>query len=234
MPLTPLNNYIASQADTWERSPLYCPTPGDFSRERTASEYSFSPHGERSTPLPQSQPGRLLFLDHVKSDDGATDDEHPSYIPYIIEWRVTLNNRVLAKDMEQDLDSAPSSYWQQIKQKAERMLRQKINCNRRVKPDDTSIVISVNDRSQRDLTKRFKKTDIDWTAINRQIRMWQDLLCLPKKKLTVSISINYREDADSSSRKTDKRGNSSVQLGAILVQMFILVTSFLKPNSKRS
>lgn len=40
--------------------------------------------------------------------------------------------------------------------------------------------------------------------------MWQDLLCLPKKKLIVSISINYLEDADSSSRKTDKRGNSSV------------------------
>lgn len=38
-----------------------------------------------------------------------------------------LNDRVLAKDTEQDLDSAPSSYWQQIKQKAERVLRQKIN-----------------------------------------------------------------------------------------------------------
>ncbi|KAJ8147377.1 hypothetical protein LV157_008672, partial [Aspergillus fumigatus] len=210
VPLTPLNNYIASQADTWGRSPSYCPTPGDFGRERTASEYSFSSHGERSTPLPQSRPGRLRFLDHVESDDGASDDEYPSYIPYVIEWRVTLNNRVLAKDTEQDLDSAPSSYWQQIKQKAERVLRQKLNRNRRVKPDDTSIVVSVNDRSQRDLTKRFEKTDIDWTAINRQIRMWQDLLCLPKKKLTVSISINYREDADSSSRKTDKRGNSSV------------------------
>lgn len=40
--------------------------------------------------------------------------------------------------------------------------------------------------------------------------MWQDLLCLPKKKLTVSISINYLEDADSSSRKTNKKGNSSI------------------------
>ncbi|KAF7174220.1 hypothetical protein CNMCM5623_006758 [Aspergillus felis] len=210
MPLTPLNNYDASQAGTWERSPSYCPTPGDFGRERTASEYSFSPHGEHSTPLPQSQSGGLRFHDQVESDDGATGDEHPSYIPYIIEWRVTLNNRVLAKDMEQDLDSTPSSYWQQIKQKAERVLRQKINRNRRVKPDDTSVVVSVNDRSQRDLTKRFEKTDIDWTAINRQIRMWQDLLCLPKKKLTVSISINYMEDADSPPRKTDKRGNSSV------------------------
>ncbi|KAF7588277.1 hypothetical protein BBP40_005931 [Aspergillus hancockii] len=56
------------------------------------------------------------------------------------------------------LDSSPSSYWQQIKQKAERVLRQKINRNWRVKPDDTSIVVSVNDRSQRDLTESFTIT----------------------------------------------------------------------------
>lgn len=79
-----------------------------------------------------------------------------------------------------------------------------------MKPDDTSVMISVNDCSQRDLTKHFEKTDIDWTAINRQIRMWQGLLCLPKKELTVSISINYMEDTEAPSRKTDKRGTSSV------------------------
>jgi hypothetical protein len=93
---------------------------------------------------------------------------------------VTLNNWVLAKDTEQDLESAPSSYWQNIKQKPERVLRQKVNRNRRVKPDDTSVVVAVNDRSQRDLTKRFENTDLDWTAINKQNRMWQDLLSLPK------------------------------------------------------
>jgi hypothetical protein len=66
-----------------------------------------------------------------------------------------------------------------MKQKAERVLHQKIDRNWRVKPDDTSVVVFVNGCSQRDLTKRFEKTDIDWTAIHRQIRMWQDLLCLP-------------------------------------------------------
>lgn len=82
---------------------------------------------------------------------------------------MTLNNWVLAKDTEQDLVLRPSSYWGQIKQKAERVLHQKVNHNQHVKLDNTSVVVSVNDRSQRDLTKRFKKTDINWTAINRQI-----------------------------------------------------------------
>ncbi|KAF7174073.1 hypothetical protein CNMCM6106_008192 [Aspergillus hiratsukae] len=184
---SPLNNYVASQAGTWGQSPSYAPTPGDFGRERTPSEYSLSPthqFGERSTPLPQSQPGRLRFLDDLESDNGATDDEQPTCMPYVIEWRVTLNNRVLAKDTEQDLVSRPSSYWRQIKQKAERVLRQKINRNRRVKPDDTSVVVSVNDRSQRDLTKHFEKTDIDWTAINRQMFMWQNLLPPRREELT--------------------------------------------------
>jgi hypothetical protein len=44
---------------------------------------------EGSTPLPQPTSDRLRFLDLVKSDGGATGDEHPSYVPYVIEWRVT-------------------------------------------------------------------------------------------------------------------------------------------------
>ncbi|GFF98316.1 conserved hypothetical protein [Aspergillus udagawae] len=177
---SPLNNYIASQAGTWGQSPSYAPTPGDFGRERTPSEYSLSPthrFGERSTPLPRFQPGRLRFLDDLESDNGSTDDKHPTYMPYVIEWRVTLNNQVLAKDTEQDLVSNPSSYWRQIKQKAERVLRQKVNRNRCVKPDDTSVVVSVNDRSQRDLTKHFEKTDIDWTAINSLAKCISEKRC---------------------------------------------------------
>jgi hypothetical protein len=126
----------------------------------------------------------------------------------MIEWRVTLNNRVVAKDTEQDLALDPSSYWQDIRQKAENILRRKIARNRRVRLDDTTVVVSVNDRSQRDLTKRFERTDIDWTTIQGQLVMWENLF-RQGKKLRLCISINYL-DSDQPSSGTDKRGQTSV------------------------
>lgn len=65
---------------------------------------------------------RLRFLNDLESDHGATDNEHTTYMLYVIKWRVTLNNQVLAKDTEQDLVLRPGSYWQQIKQKAKHVL----------------------------------------------------------------------------------------------------------------
>jgi hypothetical protein len=51
------------------------------------------------------------------------------------------------------------------KGKLESLLEGKTPDKGRVKLDDTSIVVSVNDRSQRDLMKRFDYLDIDWTAV---------------------------------------------------------------------
>jgi hypothetical protein len=211
MTRSPLNNNI-SQLEAWERTPSYAPTSGDFGRERTPSTYGFSSghiFSERSTPLPQSQPGQLSFLDEPEWNSEVTDDENQSYIQYVIEWRAAHNNRVLERDTEQGLVSKPSSYWQEVKQKAEDVLCRKITRKRRVRSDDTTVVVSVNDRSQRDLTKRLEKTDINWTAIERQLLMWKKLFH-QGKKLRLSISINYIEDSNPSpSRKTDKRGTSS-------------------------
>ena len=142
--------------------------------------------------LPSEQ---LSFHPAVEGGDGSAWNEQASdCIHYQIQWRVKLNNRVVVKDTEQELTLPPSYYWERIKEDAEGILRRKIARSRRVRLDDTALVLSVNDRSQRDLTKRFEGTGIDWTAVEKQLLACSHLYRLGKK-LRLQISINYMEDS---------------------------------------
>lgn len=89
------------------------------------------------------------------------DDRGLDYIHYQIEWRVKLNNRVVAKGMEPDLATPSRSYWEQIKETAGNVLRRKIVHNRRVRLDDPNVVVSVNEFSQSDLIKCLEGAIVD-------------------------------------------------------------------------
>jgi hypothetical protein len=99
----------------------------------------------------------LGFLPLAEWDEyNSYDEETPSRLRYSIEWKVVVNNKVVAKDTEQDLVLVPNAYWHLcLKPKVEKLLDKKVAHNKHVEFDDTSVVVSVNDRSQRDLTKRF-------------------------------------------------------------------------------
>lgn len=161
--------------------------------------------------LPCKHPSeQLRFHPAVEGEDGSAFNEQASNcVHYQIEWRVKLNNRVVVKDKEQELTSSPSSYWEQIKEDAEGILRQKIARGRRVILDDTALVLSVNDRTQRDLTKRFEGTSIEWTPVEKQLLAWGHMHRLGKK-LRLQISINYIEDSGLLPSRTEKRGKSLV------------------------
>jgi hypothetical protein len=92
----------------------------------------------------------------------------------------------------------------------EKLLCKKLAKNRPVKSEDTNVVVSVTERSQRDLTKRFDDTDVDWTVIERQLVVWGDWF-RAGKKLRLNLSFNYVETSQSlaPSLRTDKRGFSS-------------------------
>lgn len=89
---------------------------------------------ELSLPSNNPQSDQLGFMQEGKVDDGTLD-----YVHYQIEWRVKLNNCVVAKDTEQDLALLPRSYWERIKNAAGNILWRKIAHNRRVRLDDTNL-----------------------------------------------------------------------------------------------
>jgi hypothetical protein len=57
----------------------------------------------------KSQPAKLELLSIDEWNEEKTYDENPpSCIHYLIEWKVTLNNKLITEDTEQDLVLAPN------------------------------------------------------------------------------------------------------------------------------
>ena len=77
------------------------------------------------------------------------------------------------------------------------------------KADATTIAISVNDRSERDITKHFKEVQIDWPVVERQLQSWSHLLRIGKT-LRVNVSFNYMESGKAA--RTAGRGATATQL----------------------
>ena len=78
--------------------------------------------------------------------------------------------------------------------------------NKDVRCDDTKVVISVTERSERDLIKQFNSTEVDWSIVEKQLLAWGELL-RAGKKLGVDLSFNYLESGPQSVNSSSKRGD---------------------------
>lgn len=77
------------------------------------------------------------------------------------------------------------------------------------KADATTIAISVNDRSERDITKHFKELQINWPVVEKQLQGWSHLLRIGKI-LRVNVSFNYMESGKTA--RIAGRGATAIQL----------------------
>ncbi|PVH94441.1 hypothetical protein DM02DRAFT_191648 [Periconia macrospinosa] len=115
------------------------------------------------------------------------------------------------KDTERDLVLAPRLYWSLfLREKLGKLVQKKLS-HKRITCEDTSVVVSVTERSERDLIKRFDDIDIDWTEIEEQLVEWGDRF-RAGKKLRVDVSFNYLElgqPASTAAGKAGKRGYRS-------------------------
>lgn len=89
----------------------------DWSRDGTDQPCDGpSPRRQSARPVrSQLRPARktLPFVPYADWSPGQPYDEQlpPSYMHYVMEWKLTLNKRVVAKQTEDDLVLAPSDFW---------------------------------------------------------------------------------------------------------------------------
>lgn len=122
-----------------------------------------------------------------RDSESTYNDDPPIYIHYSIEWKVTLNNRaVMRPDTEQDIVLASAAFQQHfLHPKLDDFWRRK---SRSVRPEDTNVVVSVTQRKERDLTKRFSDTSIDWAVVENQLIAWGEFYHADKKIKLVGYS----------------------------------------------
>ncbi|KAL7940201.1 hypothetical protein V8C42DRAFT_338230 [Trichoderma barbatum] len=114
------------------------------------------------------------------------------YIHYELEWKLTVNNRQVAKQTEQDLVLAPGDFWNKTLMSRLDELVRKTQVNKQCAADATTIVMSVTKRSERNVTKRFDEIKVDWQVVERQLQTWSHLTH-NGRKLIIKVTFNYKE-----------------------------------------
>jgi hypothetical protein len=165
-----------------------------------------------ATPLSQIRngPSSLPLLQLAEWDETlAYDEQPPTCIRYLIEWKVKLNNRCISKDTEPDVVLAPGAYWTKfLRSKLDKLAKKKLPPNRTFHVDDTDISVSVNYRGQEDLAMRSDGFDIGWKIIEGKLQAWSNLL-LDGKRLKINLSFNYIETSPSGNAIARGRGGRS-------------------------
>jgi argonaute-like protein implicated in RNA metabolism and viral defense len=85
-----------------------------------------------------------------------------------MEWKLTVNKRVAAKQTEDNLVVASSDFWnEELAVKLEEIVKLR---DKPCKTEAITIVVSVNDRAEYDIIKRFQKLEIDWLMIEKRLQ----------------------------------------------------------------
>lgn len=149
--------------------------------------------------------GQLSFVQLPDWHEDLAYDEHPpTCIHYSIEWKLTINNRMAAKDTEQDLVLVPHAFWNTFLQpRLEKLLDKKLPPNKLYKAKETNVVVSVTDRSERDLVKQFDELDIEWAVWRSSFRPRVNCL-VPGRSLESRCHLNTLRRADRGTRRRSR------------------------------
>ncbi|EXL64494.1 hypothetical protein FOPG_19244 [Fusarium oxysporum f. sp. conglutinans race 2 54008] len=103
------------------------------------------------------------------------DGDNPACVHYDIEWKLQLKKGRLSKLVEiteENLTLAPGAYWDKfLSVELAAIVKDKLP-EPRYEPDETTVAVSVEKRSERNMRKQFDGLDVDWTTIEDKLRSW--------------------------------------------------------------
>ncbi|KAK3938295.1 hypothetical protein QBC46DRAFT_451306 [Diplogelasinospora grovesii] len=173
-------------------------------------------HSRNASPAGQSQQrnhsATLPLLQSSDWDEDLAYDEFPpTCIHYSIEWKLLLNKggrltKLMYKpELEQDLVLAPSALWNKsLKPVVEGRLKQKTPANKCYEPEETNVAVSVSDRAEHKLSKSYPEFDIQWEAVEKQLRTWSPLF-RGGRKLHIEIAFICKPKSPSAAMQTRSR-----------------------------
>jgi hypothetical protein len=114
-----------------------------------------------------------------------------------VEWKATVsmpskkNKRTLATDTEREIILELVAYWRHfLYPKLKKLLKKKYTMGSQPRLEDVSVVVSVNDRSERDLRKHFDGSKVDWGKLEEQLLKWGEQ-SRRGRQLRVDLEFHY-------------------------------------------
>lgn len=123
--------------------------------------------------------------------DGITEPPVDT-LRYTLEWKAVLKTKRLGMDTEEDVFLSPKAFWEAtLRHSLDKSLEREPSQHNRPEPCDTLVVVSVNKRAERDLTKDFIGLEVDWSLIEEKLESWA---CHFRegKRLLVKITFRFR------------------------------------------
>ncbi|ETI20610.1 hypothetical protein G647_08648 [Cladophialophora carrionii CBS 160.54] len=163
----------AAQFSSQRQRRLPLPSANTVTTSRAGETRSSIANGAQpaSGQPPSAEPEQTSFLNEK---DGAPYQAHGrNHIHYSVEWRVELDTKILATQSESNVAVSPSCYWRHVlKGRFEQAVRRAFVGDRQPRHEHTTVVVSVTDPAQGDLTKRYAGLEIDWAAADNHLLDW--------------------------------------------------------------
>jgi len=122
----------------------------------------------------------------------VTTEPSLNTLRYTVEWKAVLNTKRIGMNTEENVFLTPGAFWDAaLHGKIDEALSREFAPHDRPEPCNTVVVVSVNKRAERDITKEFSGLDMDWSIIGEKLESWACHFG-EGKRLLVKVTFRFR------------------------------------------